>query len=250
MFTKEDFISRESFQIRTYEIDQQKRISVPALVRLMQEAAMQQVLRLKLSVWDLEPHQLAWVLMRKRLRISYYPLLDEPIQIETYPSGFERVFTHRDYRVYNRQNKQIASASSTWLLMDTEKRKMSRIPPFILAYNDLLAPSSYFLPRALNKLPAIEKVDHKRSFQVQWHELDFNLHLNNTFYVQWMLEVMPEKILQSSQLVEMDLLYRAECHWKDVVIGETQAIEENVFLHRLYREADGTELALGRSKWV
>ena len=64
MFRPENFIHEEAASIRTYEINQHKTISIPAFVKLIQEAAMQHVLHLKLSVWDLEPLHLAWVLIR------------------------------------------------------------------------------------------------------------------------------------------------------------------------------------------
>lgn len=249
MYKPENFIHRETFRIRTYEINQQKVISVPALVRLMQEAAMQHVLKLKLSVWDLEPLHLAWVLIRIQLKVNRYPELDEQISIETYPSGFEKVFTHRDYRVYDAQGKQIAAASSTWLLMNTQERKMSRIPDSFLAFNKLLPDPATFLPKASAKLPLVETVDLTKAFSVQWHQLDFNLHLNNTFYVQWMLEALPEEVLMWGLLKEMDLLYRTECHWQDEVVSETQTVAPGIFLHRLRRLSDNQELALGRSKW-
>ena len=249
MISRESLLHREYFTVRTYEIDQRKNISVPALIKLMQETAMQHVFKLKLSVWDLEPQHLAWVLMRKKLCINRYPSLNEKIQIRTHPSGFEKVFTHRDYRVLDQEDKQIAFASSTWLLINTKTRRMTRIPSAMLAYNELLPPSQSWLPRPLSQLPLFENPGIKQFYTVQWHELDFNLHLNNTYYLQWMLETLPDSILFNAQLHEMDLLFRAECHWKDVVISETSRLNEEIFLHRLIRQEDGKELAQGQSKW-
>lgn len=249
MLSAENFVHQETFRIRTYEINQQKIISIPAFVRLMQEAAMQHVIALQLSVWDLEPLHLAWVLIRKHIQIERYPVLGEQIRIQTHPSGFEKILTHRDYRIFDLNDQQIATASSSWLLMNTEERKMARIPTTFLQFNDLLPNLSTFLPRPVAKLPAIEKIDYTKSFSVQWHQLDFNLHLNNTFYLQWMLENLPQEILSNSTLEKMDLIYRAECYWQDIVIAETQIITPSLFLHRLYRKADGQELALGRSVW-
>ena len=101
VFSPENFILQEPFQVRAYDINQHKTISIPAFVKLMQEAAMQHVLKLKLSVWDLEPQNLAWVLMRKHIQIDRYPILGEEISIKTHPSGFEKILTHRDYRVFD-----------------------------------------------------------------------------------------------------------------------------------------------------
>lgn len=249
MYRPENFIHQETFRIRTYEINERKTASVPALVRLMQETAMQHVLELKLSVWDLEPKNLAWVLIRKNMRVARYPLLGEKIRIRTHPSGFEKIFTYRDFRIFDEKDQEIASASTCWLLMNTRERKMTRIPPAFLEFNTLLPDPATFLPHPDARIPAVEETDFSQKFTVQRHELDFNLHLNNTFYVQWMLETLPEKVLSEASMRSMDLIYRTECYWRDVVIAETQQIDSHLFLHRLRRHADNQELASGRSVW-
>lgn len=249
MYHPENFIHEETFRIRTYEINERKTVSAPALVKLMQETAMQHVLKLRLSVWDLESQNLAWVLIRKNIQIVRYPFLGEQIRIRTYPSGFEKIFTYRDFRIFDEQDREIAFASTCWLLMNTRERKMTRIPLDFLEFNELLPDPATFLPRPDAKIAAVEKVDFTRDFTVQWHELDFNLHLNNTFYVQWMLEALPEETLSKTSMQSMDLIYRTECYWRDAVTSETQQITPTLFLHRLRRLSDDQELASGRSTW-
>ena len=46
-------IYQDNFTIRTYEIDRARRVTVASLINLMQEAAVQNVMELNLSVWDL-----------------------------------------------------------------------------------------------------------------------------------------------------------------------------------------------------
>jgi acyl-ACP thioesterase len=249
MYRPEYFIHEEAFRIRTYEIDERKTVSAPALVRLMQETAMQHVLKLRLSVWDLESQNLAWVLIRKNIQVVRYPLLGEQIRIRTHPSGFEKIFTYRDFRIFDEQDQEIASASTCWLLMNTRERKMTRIPPAFLEFNELLPDPATFLPRPDARAPAIENVDYSQHFTVQRHELDFNLHLNNTFYIQWMLEALPEAVLTRASMQKMDLIYRTECYWRDEVVAETQQMDSALFHHRLRRPADDQELASGRSIW-
>jgi acyl-ACP thioesterase len=220
-------------------------MTIPALIQLMQEAAMQNVVTLKLSVWDLEPHDIAWVLMRKKLVVHRLPMLGETIKIQTYPAGFEKIFTHRDFKIYDADNKLIATAATTWLLIDTVHRKMTRIPDFILKYN--MPQQPHWLERPPAKLSRFNQATDSISFTVNWHDLDFNGHLNNTYYIQWMLEAIPSDILQHQQLVKMDIQYRMECYWKDVILSEMEQIEESVFRHRLVRKEDGKELAIGVS---
>lgn len=240
---------QESFTIRTYEIDHHKRATVPALVRLMHEAAMQNVIRLKLSVWDLEPQHLTWVLMRKAMRFERLPLLGERITVLTYPAGFERLFTYRDYRVFDNAGRQIAASSSTWLLMDTRSRRMSPIPNNIRALNDQMPASADCLPRPGNKIPRPDRLEKHRRYIVNFFDLDFNQHLNNTLYMKWMLEALPDEVLIQQHLQTLNIQYRNECHWQEEVIAETRRIDAHTFLHRLKLEKDGKELALARTVW-
>lgn len=239
----------ENFTIRTYEIDNRKQATPAALVRLMQEAAMQNVLKLKLSVWDLEPHNISWVLMRLYLQIKRAPKLNERIRLETYPASFEKIFTHRDYKIFAEDGTLLAYSSSTWLLMDMTTRRMTRIPDFIMQYQPHTPAEADCLPRPIDRLPALERVDHHKQYEVNWHDLDWNMHLNNTIYIQWMLETVPDDILQNGQLERFDILFKLEGRWKEAVTSEVQQLDERTFLHRLIRAADAKEMASMQTQW-
>jgi len=240
----------EIFTVRAYEIDNRKKATPTALVRLMQESALQNVLQLKLSVWDLEPHQISWVLTRLNLHINRLPNLNERIRILTYPAGFEKFFTHRDYRVFDAADNLIAYSSSTWLLMDTQTRRLARIPEFILAYNAHMPAAVDCLPIPSDKLPKFEQAKRHKNYEVNWHDLDFNMHLNNTLYIQWMLETVEDSILQGGYLQELEILFRMEAVWKEKITSELQQLDTQTFLHRLLRNADQKELATMRTQWA
>ncbi len=237
------------YEVRAYEIDSHKRMAVPSLARLMQEAAMQNVIALGLSVWDLEPQGISWVLMRKQLRIQRLPVLGERIRIETYPAGFERFFTYRDYRVFDAEGRLLAHSASTWLLMDTRTRRLAPIPDFILQLAGEMPAPERCLPRPEGKLPPFRQADYSLRFEVNWHDLDFNEHLNNTLYIKWMLDALPLEVLQKGLFQQMEIFYRAEGQWQDEVWAEVQVLGAGAFLHRLLRKRDAKELAIAKTEW-
>lgn len=242
-----DYSHTADYQIRTYEIDRKKEATIPALIQLMQETAMQNVINLKLSVWDLEPHHISWVLMRKDMQIKRLPNLGDKITIYTRPTGFEKFFTYRDYIVYDANMEVIVTAATTWLLMDTKQRKMTRIPDFIA---NMELDTAGHLPRAKNKLPKLEQIDYKREHEVNWYDLDFNQHLNNMVYFQWMLEDVPDEVLLNKKLTGLNVQFRMEGRWRDQIISQVQHLSENEYLHQLIRKDNGKELAIASSSWT
>ena len=244
------FAYQEDFRIRTFEIDSAKNATLPALVQLMQEAAMQNVIDIKLSIWDLEPHKISWVLMRKNMTINRFPILGEKIKIITYPAGFEKFFTYRDYKIFAENGDLICQSSSTWLLMDVEKRRMTRIPNFIKAMaTDMEQNVEIALPRPKLKLDfKFEKATASKEFEVNYFDLDFNNHLSNVTYLKWMLEAIPSDFLLKYKIKHLDILYRAECRLGEIVTSAIEEVEENVFIHRL-SSSEGKELMLAKTIW-
>ena len=215
----------------------------------MHEAAMQNVLELKVSVWDLEPQHVSWVLMRKHLWIDRLPMLGEQIRVFTTPAGFRRAFTFRDYIIYDQQGHRIAAASSTWLLMDTRHRKMANLLPFLKKFEPEMPSPEDCLPRPESKMPSFEKADRSLSFRVDWHDLDFNNHLSNTRYLQWMLEIIPRERLDGNFPRSMRIEYRAEARLGDELIAEGCQTDDTGFLHQLRLKDSDKILASAVSEW-
>lgn len=238
------------YTVQTYDIDKRRRMTVAALVKQMQEAAMQNVIEIKLSVWDMEAQHISWVLLRKNLRINRLPMIGEKLRFFTSPTGFQKVFTFRDYKVFDEKGDMIAYSSSSWLLLNTQTRKMSRIPANILAFEKDMPPPEACLKRPNTKFPVINQIDHQSNFRVNWHDLDFNGHLNNVYYFQWMMETLPDDLLEKGTLKAFDIQYKVEGQWKDELVSSTQQIGAQTFLHRLALKNNDKELALGRSEWT
>jgi acyl-ACP thioesterase len=237
----------ETHTVRTYDIDQNKKLTLPALIRILQETAMQQVIDLGVSVWDLEPQKIAWVLIRMRLDVKRMPALGEKLTIKTAPTGLERVFTFRDYRLYDAEGQEIVTCATTWLLMNTETRQMARIPAELAArFSHLFPDPDLCLPRAEAAVSTLQAVDHQRSHQVNWFDLDFNGHLNNVFFAKWMLEALPAPTLSQLEACRLDLIFQQEAVLNEHIRAEVQDLGEGQFLLRLVRERDEGVVCLGR----
>ena len=216
-----------SVRIGTNDIDRAKRATLPALVRHQNEAAMQNVLALNLSVWDLEPEGISWVLLKQRFTVRRLPALGESLRIVTYPAGFRRAFTYRDYRIFDASGNEILSCASQWLLLDLSTREMTLIPDHILARAADLPPAADCLPQRFGRLPRADAWTTVHQNQVRHFDLDWNDHLNNATYLRWLLEALPPGVLSERVPAELEIHYRREARLGDVLPAQFCALPES-----------------------
>ncbi|MER2998653.1 acyl-[acyl-carrier-protein] thioesterase [Pontibacter populi] len=238
---------KSQFIVRSSEIDYHGKATIPALVSYMQEAAWENTRSIGISMYDLLERGLTWVLQRMRVEIFRYPKHGEAIVVKTWASGRERVFLHRDFRIYSSDGELLGQATSVWLVMDVVKRQMVSVPDFIMDIE--VVPNQEPLPFAKGKLPQLQEVQYAQQMPVRWHDIDLNRHVTNTRYLQWVLDTLPTEILEK-QLREVDIIYKAESVLGDTVISEVGTGEtESILLHKLTSQQTGKELVQAKTVW-
>jgi len=238
-----------AFTVRSSEIDARGQITMPMLVSYMQEAAWDNTATLGISMYELLEQGLTWVLQRFRVEMFRYPKHREEVTVETWASGREKVFLHRDFRIYDENKQLLGQATSVWLVMDVVKRQLTAVPDFVTALE--LAPGYEPLPFAKGKLPALTEAPYELQTQVRWHDIDLNNHVTNTRYLQWALETLPSEFLEQKQLEEVDIIFRSETTLGDVVtaVAGPLAGTDNTYLHKLTSSSAGKELVQAKTSW-
>ena len=244
------FIQTDTFTLRGYECDAFGRMSVPALMNLMQESANRNALEYGIGITDLAQRGYGWMLMRFRLRMHQYPRYGQIIRLMTYPTAVEKYFIYRDFRVLAEDGTLLADATSTWLVFGIEKRAMVPLPDFI---HSLSVPAEIAPLPKLSLKPDFQTASFTNAFEktveVGWLSIDQNQHVNNVAYVAWLLEAMNKESLQTRELAEIDLVYRTESHWQDQLLVQTLTETPETFLHRVEQAETGKDVLLARSRW-
>lgn len=243
-----------TYRIRSHEVEPGGRLSLPTLFHLMQDGASSHAKALGLSVSELMTTGYTWVLSRLVLNIlAPLPEWEDQIDIQTWPSGNKGPFALRDIIFKNKSGQTIAAALSGWLVISTDTRKPQRIG----AYSKMLRPMEghHVLSQNLEKVPALNRIDHERQFSVRRRDLDINQHVNNVCYMDWLLETLPDAIIQQMQLKTIVLNFMGEAGQNDQVTSTVEANikesggEDAAFLHRIYRQCDQQELFKAKSVW-
>lgn len=244
------FIQTDEYTLRGYECDATGRMSIPALMNLMQESANRNAVAYGIGIADLARQGYGWMLMRFRLRMHQYPRYGQTVRLLTYPTFVEKYFISRDFRVLADDGTLLAAAASTWLVFSIDKRAMVSLPDFI---------RSLTVPLEIDPLPqlplkpdfqriAFEPTD-ERTVEVGWCSIDQNQHVNNVAYAQWLLETVDNETLQTRELAEIDLVYRTESHWHDYLRVQLMTETSDTMLHRIVHTESEKDVLLARTRW-
>ena len=205
---------KENFKITSYQVDFQERIKPTNLMQLFQEAAGNHAQNLGAGYAALVEEKLFWALSRIRVEIQHLPRWGEEIYIETWPCSLVGPFFRRDFIFYNQQNEEICKGVSGWLLLNSENMRPQRAERLTidLPLNEGKLALGTF-PDRLNgqaETPVFSK-------KILYNEIDVNNHVNNTRYLDWVMDCFDSAFYQSHRLTSFTLEFLGEMHWGDDV---------------------------------
>ncbi|MDH3813417.1 MAG: thioesterase [Acidobacteriota bacterium] len=241
---------RDRFRVRSYETDPLGRLQVPILCKLLQEAATAHAAILGVAVDTLIENGVAWVLSRLHLEMQRWPTSDEYIVIETWPEAANRLFTERRFNVVDAADNRIGTASTLWLILDLERRRPVRLPAHVVERLGELGLGSE--PRRFGDLVTPDPVDRELAFTVRRSDLDLADHVNNTSYVEWAIEAVPDEVWSSNELAELEIQFVSECRQGQTVLSRSRQVDRGDDIevrHQLMRHEDGAEVARARTIW-
>ncbi|KAL2488205.1 Oleoyl-acyl carrier protein thioesterase 2 [Forsythia ovata] len=283
----EDGLSyKESFIVRCYEVGINKTATVETIANLLQEVGCNHAQSVGFSTdgfattLTMRKLHLIWVTARMHIEIYKYPAWSDVLEIETWCQSEGRIGTRRDWILKDYATSEvIGRATSKWVMMNQDTRRLQKVTDDVRDEYLIYCPKTPRLafPEENNaSLKKIAKLDDRVQYSKlglvpRRNDLDMNQHVNNVTYIGWVLESMPQEIINTHELQTITLDYRRECQQDDVVDSltspefvddailelegtngsATAAKDENEclqFLH-LLRLSDGPEINRGRTEW-
>lgn len=240
----------ETLRVRSYEMDMHGHAKIQVVCNYLQEAASNHAAALQVSVERLRPEGLAWVLARLHVQVESYPTWGQTIRIETWPSGVDELTATRDFLIYDEEDTVLVRATSSWMVIQLENKRPVRMPKFV---RDLERPErAPAIKETFQKIAPPSKAIHQSSFAVRYSDLDLNAHVNNTRYVEWIVESMPERILRQHQMAELELQFRNESRYGDTIQARARQLQQGdilIFAHSLVTAAEQRLVATARTHW-
>ena len=199
--------------ITCYEADANKMMRPTTMLDIMQEAANMSATSLGFGYDKMIASNTAWVLSRIHVRFNSYPEWRETVNLKTWHKGMAKLFYLRDFTLSDNKGNRLAEATSSWLIIDMNTRRLVRNSDLALSDTAMHAIET---PADKVVVPVDIEPELVRKHPVTWSEIDTNGHVNNVKYAVWAIDAVTQDDIKKP-LKELLVNYDAEVMPGDVV---------------------------------
>ncbi|MCL2411419.1 MAG: thioesterase [Treponema sp.] len=202
---------QETLPIRFGVIDKSDRLTLDAVFQIFQEAAISHAENLGVGREDMASAGHVWVISRMTVQVDRRPKYCDTVTLHTWPRGFDRLFTIRDYQIKDKNGQNLVSARSAWLIIDIEKRRPIR-PQGLMDHMPLNEGLEALSKEAgaVTSLPEqtnLKKIAEKKAL---YTDLDYVGHVNNVRYIQWIEDALEPQLFENADKMRIDICYLSE----------------------------------------
>ena len=220
----------EKHTIPCYDTDAAWRLKPTSFMNMAQEAAGRHAVHLGFGYDDLIKTNTAWILSRVHVEFIDTPKWRENITLNTWHKGLNRLFFLRDFVLTDDEGKERVKATTSWLVLNLETRRLVRDPKLI-EEGTVCTENALETPADKVQMPKDAELELVRTHHVSYSDIDTNGHTNNAMYMQWSMNSVGYDITSSRPVKEFTINFNHETKAGDHVEIYRAAVEKEDGLH-------------------
>jgi medium-chain acyl-[acyl-carrier-protein] hydrolase len=241
----------KKYMVHVYETGPGGKLNLSSLFNYLQDIASDHAIRLGFGRDDLMRENRFWVLSRIYAVITGLPEWEDSVIVKTWPNGTDRLFALRNFEVTYPDGRHIASATSSWLILDRTTRKVQRPDTILSKFYSSLQPNQSPLRYALKLEPSEEQNFTSTAYRIKVSDLDINLHTNNVRYLAWVSDCYNLDFVLKNVPRSVEINYLAESQFDEDIVVKTSPETGNghIYNHLISRIGDNRELCRIKIEW-
>ena len=242
----------KSFEVYYHEINHRQQVTPAALLNYLGETALSHTKAAGYGLNRLGLDNKGWVISRWLLKMEKYPKWEDRVQIETWASLFQRFYAEREFLIKDEAGNILGRATSLWIFIDITKKRPVSIPEHIKECYGTYPIKALDAP--FSRLTPPEGPDiKKKEFTVRLSDIDTNDHVNNSKYVEWLMETIPTEIYNQFLPTCLEIQYKKEVCYGTKLYACGKQMDKcgtaKKYSHSIYNAYTGVQMALARTVW-
>lgn len=207
----------QDFRIGLSMLGQSTYISNKGFLSILQDIAEMHSASIGFGVTDINKTNYSWALLNWKIKFINRPKYGEVLHIKTWSRKFPtKLYSYRDFEVYDSNENLIAIASSKWVLIDVAKWHISKIDDELMSLYEQEEKSVFETPE-IDKISEPESVQSTINYKIRKSDIDVNNHVNNLCYVDIALEAFPNSVNEFNNCTEFEIMYKHQIRLDDNV---------------------------------
>ncbi|AYC10385.1 hypothetical protein LS1_00331 [Ligilactobacillus salivarius] len=238
----------EKHRVVFYETDVTKNMNIGMLVDLMMLASENQSEQLGIGTDKVNGLGYGWVITQHVLEIERLPKVNEEVKIWTEADSYNKYFCYREFGIDDLDDNPLVRMHTIFVLMDFKNRKISQIvPELIIPFGANETPKV----KRYKNVKKIKEIDNHKKYQVRFMDIDSNHHVNNVHYFDWMLDTLDYDFLSKHTLKKINIQYKQEITYGDIVTSNVQIINSNDTITTLHEVKNNDKAScLAECEWI
>ncbi|MEI8045790.1 MAG: acyl-ACP thioesterase domain-containing protein [Bacteroidota bacterium] len=239
----------KQFELRYFEMNKFGEAASTTILTLLEETAADHCYSINHSLYHLEKQNIGWVLLSGIMTMDRYPSYKEKIIIRTWLSCYSMIKGIRENIIYDEKLNIIGRAKGLWVFFDITRRRPIQI------FDSIIESWSFCSDESINhditkKIQPIDSAIHIKEFKANRFDVDAYQHVNNIRYLQWLIESIPDYIIDNYYLHSIDGRFIAEAQYGDIILSFTERdISDNSFIHTIKTQKNNKVCATAKTLW-
>lgn len=140
------------------------------------------------GVYDVPKTGKTWIVVDWKLRVLRRPRYGEDVMVRTWGRKNQGLISFRDFEIRS-DNELCAVATSKWMLIDLVTRKPIEITNDIIDAFGIHNELEVFIDEEFETIKPLDTYDKELKINIRKSDLDFNNHVNNIKYFDYLNEL-------------------------------------------------------------
>jgi len=235
-------IYTKQYKITDTQVNCFDRLKNSHILAIMQEVAGEHGALLGVDKESLKQKDLFWALIRYHIEIERLPVMGETITVQTWPMPTTRTAYPRTTVAYDADGNVLFRGISLWVLVSFSTRAMLLPAKSGVQVEGYVRGDELSMPGSL--LPKV--LENCESRLVRFSDLDFNGHVNNCRYMEWVDDLLSAEFHGAHTPKELVICYHSEAREGEIVDISWSLEEGNILNVDSQRKED--KMSMGHSR--
>lgn len=217
-------IYQEKFKIGLKDVGENNEITNKGILECLENIAAYHSDSIGYGVSSTEQANLNWLLLDWKVKVVKRPKYGQTMNIDTWSRYIIKCYAYRDFKIYDDKGELCVIATSKWLLINSQKKKIVRVEEkmakkyeseMISVFNELEIP----------KLNAPQNFEETILYEVKRRDIDIIGHMHNIYYLDLAYEALPEEIYEQRPFDNIRIMYKKEIKLGEVLVCKYAKVE-------------------------